>query len=565
MQIGKIYSMLVMCALFLASSLLSEAAQAVVVAMVDRNQVSEFDMLTLTVRVSGKSTDHTPDFTGLEKDFEIVSTQNQKSSSISFINGKQTSSIKTDYILVLRAKRLGRLSIPAIPVGNESTSEIPIRAVKQSAAATQQMNQLVFFDTNVDTNFAYVQGQILYTVKLFYSESISGDFPPPPRLENAVIETIESERRYESTVNNRRYYVLEKQYAIFPQQSGTLIIPREVFAGSRGRGGLFSSRQRVNAVSRDHTIIVRTIPSEFSGDNWIPARQLTLQEEWAENPPVFRVGEPVNRIITLTAVGLAASLLPPLAELDLDNAKTYADPAESTEQTGNVGIMASNRTTIGIVPIQEGPLTLPEISISWWNTQTDRLETAVIPGATYQVLPAIGGVSVAPSIPFHTTAQPSVVASPPVSGPNFWMYVAIGLGLLWLLTISQWFSLRSRLNNPDEKPESPDPQFDMPDENRVFRELSSACKAGDAENAHRNLLLWNRTRFPDVSTIRDLAHIKDHGSLLEAFQDLEEALYSPNSQAGWSGDKLLKAITKIRKMKEVRTRSSALVGALNPV
>jgi len=565
MQIGKIASLLATYTLLLICGLFSSVANAVVVAMVDRNQISEFDMLTLTVRVSGKSTDQTPDFTGLQQDFEIVNTQNQKSSSISFINGKQTSSIRTDYILTLRARRLGRLRIPPIPVGSESTAAIPIRALAQSAAATQQMNQLVFFDTSVDTNSTYVQGQILYNVKLYYSESISGDCPPPPQLEDAVIETIEAERRYESTVNNRRYYVLEKQYAIFPQKSGPLIIPREAFVGSRGRGGLFSSRQRVNAVSQNHTINVRTIPSEFRGDNWIPARQLMLQEAWAEDPPVFRVGEPVNRILTMTAVGLAASLLPPLAELDLDNAKTYADPAESTEQASNAGIIASNRTTIGIVPIQEGRLTLPEISINWWNTQTDKLETAFIPEATYQVLPAIGGVSVAPSIPAPTREQSLLPTTIEATGINYWMYGAIVLGLLWLLTIWQWFVLRSRLNKIEDNPEPMDTVFDMPDEGRIFKELSSACKAGDAANAHRNLLLWNKARFPHVATIRELAHATGKDQLLEASLVLEKELYSQDSESSWDGDSLFEVITEIRKMKDVKSKTPALLGTLNPV
>jgi hypothetical protein len=558
MQIGRFFILFLICSFF------STAAQAVVVAMVDRNQVSEFDLVTLTVRISGRSTEETPDFTALERDFDIVDTQNQKSSSISFINGKQTSSIRTDYVLTLRAKRLGRLTIPSIRVGQETTSPIPIQAVQQSAAATRQMNQLVFFDTSVDTNSTYVQGQILYKVKLFYSESISGDFPPPPRLEDAVIETIESERRYESTVNNRRYYVLEKQYAIFPQKSGVLTIPREAFVGSRGRGGLFSSRQRVNAVSEAHTINVSTFPAGSQGTNWIPAKQFTLQEAWAENPPIFRVGEPVNRILTMTAVGLAASLLPPLAELELANAKTYADPPESSEQASNVGIIASNRTTVGIVPIEEGQLTLPEISIPWWNTQTDRPETATIPEATYQVLPSLGGVSVAPSIPMPT-AQPSTPIISEAAGPNPWMYGTFVLGFLLLVAIWQWFRLRSRLNNLIAQSEPEETTFIVPDEGRVFKELSSACKAGDASNAHRNLLLWSKSRFPQVSTIRELAQIFDHPTLLETFQALEHELYSQDPHSTWSGTSLLEAITEIRNMKEVKTKSSALIGELNPV
>ena len=62
-----------------------------------------------------------------------------------------------------------------------------------------------------------MQEQILYSVKLFYSESIRGDFPQPPLLENTVVENVEEEKRYESIINGKRYYVLEKNMRCFPK------------------------------------------------------------------------------------------------------------------------------------------------------------------------------------------------------------------------------------------------------------------------------------------------------------------------------------------------------------
>ena len=50
------------------------------------------------------------------------------------------------------------------------------------------------------------------------------------------------------------------------------------------------------------------------------------------------------------------------------------------------GITARQVTVVGIVPTRAGTLTLPEISIPWWNTQTDREEVAIIPAMTYEVL-----------------------------------------------------------------------------------------------------------------------------------------------------------------------------------
>ena len=550
--------------ILLVCALGSTTLNAKVTATVDRNTISELDLLTLTVRVSGGQSDGTPDFSPLSRDFEIVDTQNQQSSSISFTNGKQTSSSRIDYVLMLRAKRLGRLTIPPIRVGREVTAAIPIKVAQPSAATTRRMNQQVFFDTGVDTKNTYVQAQVLYTVRLLYSESISGDFPPPPQIEDAVIETIESERRYETIINNRRYFVLEKQYAIFPQKSGALIIPRETFVGTRGQRSLFFQRERISAASEQHLINVQTIPDNYRGENWIPAKQFSIAENWAENP-IFRVGEPVNRILTMSATGLAASLLPLFEDLKLDNAKTYADPPDSTEQAGEEGVIATNTTTIGIVPIEKGQLTLPEIRIFWWNTKTDTQEVATIPEATYTVLPAIGSVSVAPTIPL-AAAQGQIQSGVQSAASPYWMIAAGVLGLMWLLTTWQWWTIRSRLANLEKEQEAPQPLFETPDENHAFKNLSKACKANNAGNAHRQLFLWGNARFSQIECLKDLQLIAGNEAFSEALTELEMALYSAGDQGSiWQGGELLKAVTDLSNVREAQAHPTALLGALNPV
>ena len=421
----------------------------------------------------------------------------------------------------------------------------------------------MFFETSVDTKNTYVQAQVLYTVKLLYAESISGDFPPPPKIEDAVIETIESEKRYESIINNRRYFVLEKQYAIFPQKSGALVIPRETFVGSRGQRSLFSQRQRISAVSQKHVINVKTIPDDFAGDDWIPAKQFSLQETWAEDP-IFRVGEPVNRILSMSATGLAASLLPPFADLDLGNAKTYADPPGSTEKASVDGIIATNTTTIGIVPIEEGRLTLPEIRIPWWNTETDRPDVAIIPEATYTVLPAIGFVSVAPTIPVTATRRETQKVPLSTSSP-YWMMFTIALGVMWLLTTWQWWSVKSRLAKLEDEQEASLPTYETPDENRAFKNLSTACKSNNATETHRHLFLWGKSRFSPIECIQELKGIANSEAFTQALDELELALYSPGEHVTWQGDELRKAVSQLRDTRETKDGQPALLTTLNPV
>ena len=79
-------------------------------------------------------------------------------------------------------------------------------------------------------------------------------------------------------------------------------------------------------LSRPHTIKVKPKPVAFTGGHWLPARELLIAESWREPPPVFKVGEPVNRTVTIIADGLAAAVLPPTENIDIAGTKTYRKP-----------------------------------------------------------------------------------------------------------------------------------------------------------------------------------------------------------------------------------------------
>lgn len=533
------------------------------VATVDRTIISDADLISLTVRASDATADTEPDFSVLEQDFEVISISPKRNSQFSIVNGQTSSVVYVDYAIVLTPRKLGDLMIPAIRAGSEMTRAIPIRVQQQSVSQRQQMNQYVFFETSVDTNDTYVQGQILYTVKLFYTEAIGGDFPQPPVLPETVVETIENERRYESVVGGKRYYVLEKRYAVFPQRSGELVIPRERFRGTRGRGGFFSQKQQVNAVSESHTINVRRIPESFSGDDWIPARALTISESWTETPPQFRVGEPVNRVITLAAQGLSSSILPSVSDMPVEGAKVYADPPATENRVGAEGLTAIQQTTIGIVPTVEGRLDLPEIRIPWWNTETDREEVAVIPAATFTVMPALGEAVDVPTVTVPVTELSRPVTIQAESSP-LWQWAAVSLGILWLLTAWQWLMLRRRIAVLESATARrfETTTFVDPDEAREYKGLKQACQRNRAADAHRQLFLWCKARYPHLDSADQLKPMDD--ALADEIDTLERHLYSADSASSWRGAELLRCVDRLKQQKAEGQRGEMLTPNLNP-
>ena len=550
--------------LIAAIMLLGNVAWAGLTATVDRSIISDLDLITLTVRASDQTADANVDFSSLQRDFDIITESNRQNSSMSIINGRRTSVVYKDHVLTLSPKRMGNLFIPSFSAGNDRSQPITIRVQQQTASQRQRMNQFVFFETSVDTNNPYVQGQIIYSVKLFYTDAIGGDFPEPPNLPDTVVEALETEKRYESIVDGQRYYVLEKRYALFPQRSGTLEIPRERFVGTRGRGGVFSQRQRVNATSESHTITVKTIPASFSGENWIPAKALGVKEAWTEASPVFRVGEPVNRQLAISAIGLSDAVLPQLGEMKVDNAKVYADPPATENRISPDGITALQITTVGVVPTQEGDLILPEIRIPWWNTQTDREEVAIIPAESYKVLPALGETNniTTVTVPLSELDQPTFISEPI---KPYWQWAAIAFGFLWLLSSWQWLILNRKVRAMESANVThyEVPALRDPDESREFGELKKACTRNRPADTHRQLFLWGKARFPEIHSVLDLCRLDPR--LTEEVSLLETHLYGEGDKGSWRGNDILKVAAELRNRKTQKHKDSALETQLNPI
>ncbi|MEJ6685154.1 MAG: BatD family protein [SAR86 cluster bacterium] len=559
---GHLANLLLTLTLLLASF----AGQASLLTSVDRRQVSDADLLILKVRLENAGTNTAPDFSVLEQDFEIVSINGPQSTSrTSIINGNTTAEVYVLWELSLRARRLGQLIVPSLFVGNQQSSPIVVNVVRQTAEMQRQTSQYVFFETTVDTQDTYVQGQILYTVKLFYVDAVSGDFPPPPALTDAVIEAIEGEQRYETLVNNRRYYVLEKRYAIFPQKSGELIIPRETFAGSRGSNRFFSTGERVMAISNPHTINVKAKPASFPDANWLPAKGLALTEGWSQTPPTFTVGEPINRTLTLIVDGVAGSLLPPMTPLTLDKAKTYEDPPTVTEATTTNGIVATQTYTIGIVPTAAGTLELPAIRLYWWNTETDALAYSELPAASFTVK---ASTSTPASIPSLTpVVPPAAVAAASNASPqpqNRWALIShvlvVVFALLWLITLGLWWRSR-QTHSQSGKPETP--SIATPN-TAPLTQLTHACRQGQASAARQALFLWGIEQDPSINSLHELGLHLQSPALITEIDNLERSIYAEGNHEDWDGSALLNIVKSLRQRPKTPKQQTSLVPTMNP-
>lgn len=574
------------CQLFLVVFLLAwQSVQSLSAAQIDLqvspDQLSLNESFRLIYTATG-TVDEEPDFSGLTTDFEILT--NQSSSSISMING-DISRTKT-WTLELMAQRQGNLVIPPVPFGRDYSpaKAVAVKEPNTRRADNSQQAADLFIDMEVEPQSPYVQQQVLLKVKLYRAISlISAALSEPATTSGGdlVIEKLGEDRNYPANQGGRRYMVVERNYALLPQASGEITIGALQFEGQVGSNsrfgfGNFGGGRRIRVQSDPVTLDVRPIPAHFHGNQWLPATNLQLTAQWSEPNPEFRVGEPVTRVIRLTAEGLAASQLPEISLPLPDSVRSYRDQPQLQARADHSGIVAQREEKIALIPEQAGILKLPAVEIPWWNTVTDRLETVELPAVEIAVLPAQGtladpGLTVTPLNPLPLTPigdaaqtsqhpEQSINTNPVGSSQNPLLRalpwgVAGLFALGWGFTGYLWWRDRQRRG----------PLHNEPRKAQLVRELRLACRANDKQFAARALLAWGKLRYPDhpPPSLEALA-LKETGDLAEQIAQLAKSLYA-ETETPWNGEPLWDLVNSAGNPDTpVKNRESSSLAPLNP-
>ena len=401
-------------ALLLLSLAFSATAQDIEVS-VDRYELARGETLTYTIRVFEQRQGMQLDLTPLTENFDVLGTRT--SSQIRSINGSVES--WTDYIVTLFPLTEGDLEIPPLTINNARTDPITVSVVNQGPRSNQSSEEL-FLEIEVNKDSIYVQEQLLFTVRLFYT--INGIRNPQfteLEMPDTVIQLIGSPNQYEKLIDGVRYGVYEKRYVIFPQRSGPLEIPDILFRGEVTDGSsnfVFRNlnTRRVTAFIDGMTVDVKQRPAAAANSPvWLPVSGLTLEDSWAPDTEELQIGDSVVRTITMVAEGLDGAVLPPFGTTDLDGANTYPDPAEIDRTFVSGEIVGTRVETMTIVPTIDGNLQIPEIAIPWWNIDTDQLQVTTIPEKTLTI-GAIAGAAPAEQAVSSSGNLEELLAMPPV-------------------------------------------------------------------------------------------------------------------------------------------------------
>jgi hypothetical protein len=323
----------------------------------------------------------------------------------------------------------------SVPDTGWYTAQLPVN----SAATVAQPR----VEVDIEGAVFYEQQNIIYTVHVVSDANIKTLKAEVPRIEGAALEQLDgpilSTRR--SGRDNKQQIINSYRYKLMPLRSGEITIPEIRFTGTQAQSGQLPGRPGIPATTSVSSFSIaaksartlRVLQANPAVNPWLPLHDLKLETSLLQKGSA-RAGEPVTLILELTAIGALGNQLPSLMQqLESKRYRIYRDATEIKNAVSANGhyLTGSRKETYTVIPLEDGPIVLPEVSLAWWDVDTY--------SARYAGLPPVGKTA--------ATAR----AAAPASGEHsmfpvyFWAPLIIILTLIVGFWLGAWHRTRPLL------------------------------------------------------------------------------------------------------------------------
>lgn len=512
-----------------------------VTAQVDRTSVAVGDAIYLTIRASGSDVGQQPNFDPLNNSFTVGSLS--QGTQFTIVNGR--SETFQTWTLPIFPRAAGTIEIPSLQVGTKFTQAIELQ-VGQTAAPTQA--QPIDLRIELSRPETWLDTPIIYTAKIFSRSRIDRGTITPPEADGLLVKEMGQNQQYQVTENGLRWMVTERRYLITPTKTGTITIPAITVAAhlSNGAGVFSSSSTPAQVISDSATLTVLERPADYpSNTEWLPLISLTLSDEWSPKPIEFRVGDPVTRTISIRAETIADIRLVAPKLTSNEGIQVYPGESANTTQPGSMANLHLLENTAVYLPNKPGKYTLPAIEVTWFNIDTASTETSILPAQNITILPELGASPTAnPTSPNAngTTPEASDAANDEQNNATnvserstdwrhhaIWFWLAIGMGLAWLITFGILMTKRHNSGVPSHtKKANQTRQVPLAE---LQKNLERACEQQDPNDIRTAVLAYaSGAAERPINSLDETIAAGNAPELRQALTELQAALYAPDQQ-----------------------------------
>ena len=263
--------------------------------------------------------------------------------------------------------------------GNWYAAQAPAAATATSAAPRVEVS--------VSSTTLYEQQNVVYTAQVFSSDNLKTLDPIVPAVTGAVLEKVDGPVASSSP---SREIINTYRFKLTPLQSGEIVIPAIAFKGTHAADRHWSGFPGVPqapgeeapfTVSSSKPLTFNVMVANPTQQPWLPLNDLKLRSSMSEEQP-FKEGKPVTLTLELTAKGALGEQLPSLEQqLPSDQYRIYRDAVTVKNGISRSGdyLIGSRTETYTLIPLKDGWVRLPRITVGWWNVDKDEAMIAGLP------------------------------------------------------------------------------------------------------------------------------------------------------------------------------------------
>ena len=387
------------------------AQTSTVTAEVDNPDPTLYDIVTLTITVSGENNIGAPSLPTLSG-LQIMGTQIE--SQQTFRNGKVTAEFK--FIVKMRPRHTGAIQIGAVkvPIGGDiyQTSPITLNVTQgtpptptptpfrptnsflrpqssQNQGDTSAESGSYFVDAEVDNEDPYLGEQVTYTSKFYSATSyIVRPIQSSPDFAGFWNTGREDRREYPDIIDGVGYSVAENSSILFPTIAGDITIePTTVGVPGRALSGSF--RQY-----RSQPVQLRVKPLPMNEPNSFTGAVGKYDVEASLNADSIELGESVTLTVTIEGQGNFDTLPDPVWK-DIPGWRAFENDSFHRSFVQDGIINGSKTFERVLAPDAAGDFELPPIEYSYFDpdleeyvtVSTDALSVRVTPDPEAEVAP----------------------------------------------------------------------------------------------------------------------------------------------------------------------------------
>lgn len=187
-------------------------------------------------------------------------------------------------------------------------------------------------------------------------------------------------------INKKKYATLTFYYLVFPYSEGDLEIPEITMSTNIPPEGGYKGEPRT-IKTQPQKIKVKPIPYNKDEKVWMVAKSASISEKWSKSTSNLKVGDVIERSITINANGTLPSLISPLDIEEPESVSIYPKAPVLKDKRNDEDVNGQRIESYSYLFEEAGELSISAVEVSWFNPNNQKTYKRIIPEQLITILP----------------------------------------------------------------------------------------------------------------------------------------------------------------------------------